>query len=123
MKRVICVEDDVSLRNVFSLIFDRAGYETIICPDGTSILNNDFPVPDIFILDKNLSGVNGLNLCRFLKSQERTQHIPVIMISASLSLATEAGQAGADNYLEKPFKLKDLLDMTENYLVPNYVEI
>ena len=86
MKRIICVDDDAALRNVFSLIFARAGYDIEVCPDGEAIMNNEIHVPDIYILDKQLSGYSGLDICLFLKSQPET-----------------------------PFRLKDILEMVESY--------
>jgi len=115
MKRIICVDDDAALRNVFSLIFARAGYDIEVCPDGEAIMNNEIQLPDIYILDKQLSGYSGLDICLFLKSQPSTRRIPVIIISASPTLASDSDDVGADGYLEKPFRLKDLLDMVESY--------
>ena len=114
MKRIICVDDDPALRNVFSLIFARAGYDIVVCPDGEAIVNNKIQLPDIYILDKQLSGFSGLDICLFLKSDPVTRLIPVIIISASPTLATDSNSVGADGYLEKPFKLKDILDLVES---------
>ena len=79
------------------------------------MISNEIQVPDIYILDKQLSGYSGLDICLFLKSQPVTRHIPVIIISASPTLASDSDAVGADGYLEKPFRLKDILEMVENY--------
>jgi CheY-like chemotaxis protein len=77
MKRIIIVDDDPGVQYAFTLIFDPQQYEVIICANGNLVLNNQYPIPDLFILDKQLSGVDGLDICRFLKSQPQTNHIPV----------------------------------------------
>ena len=120
MKRIICVDDDTSLQSVFQLIFERAGYQTTIFSDGNKILKNEFEVPDIFILDKQLPGINGLEICRLVKSRTDSSRVPVIIISASPSLATDAADAGADGYLEKPFHVKSLLALVERIYRPRF---
>jgi CheY-like chemotaxis protein len=59
------------------------GINTTIYANGELLMHNDFELPDLFIIDKQLSGIDGLELCRFLKAQEATRNIPVIIISAS----------------------------------------
>ena len=111
---IIIVEDDPGVQDAFQLIFERAGYETIILSSGNTILNGSFDIPDVFILDKQLSGVDGLDVCRFLKAQQRTRDIPVIIVSATPHVAKPAFAANADDFLEKPFKNKELLAIVES---------
>lgn len=117
MKRhIIIADDDPGIQDIFRLIFKRAGYNITLYSDGDSLMYNDFEIPDAFILDKQLSGIDGLDVCRFLKRQEITRSIPVIMLSANPHIGQLAKEAGADDFLEKPFKLKDLLEMINKYL-------
>jgi DNA-binding response OmpR family regulator len=116
MKRIIIIDDDPGIQDAFQLIFDPREYSVDIHPCGEKVLNNDFEMPDLFILDKQLSGVDGLDICRFLKSQESTKHIPVIMLSANPHIHILAKPAGADDALEKPFKLKTLRELVAKYL-------
>ena len=115
-KKVLIVDDDPSVRDAFRLIFERAGYATTILSGGNPILAEAFEVPDIFILDKQLSGVDGLDVCRFLKQQASTRHVPVVIVSATPHVSKLAEDALADDFLEKPFKMKDLLTMVEKHL-------
>ena len=71
---------------------------------------------DAFILDNQLSGVAGIDICRFLKSQDRTSGIIVIMLSANPRIGSIAIDAGADDYLEKPFKINELLTLINKYV-------
>ena len=103
------VDDDPIVGDVFKIIFEEAGYGVQLQPDGSELLNNNFSKPDLFLIDKLLSGTNGLDICRHLKSQKATQHIPVVMISASPGIAMQSREAGADDYIEKPFDREHLL--------------
>lgn len=116
MKKIICADDDPGLQDVFPLICGRAGYQVTMLSNGDSILENNFELPDLFLLDKQLSGVDGMEICRFLKSQDATKDIPVIIVSASPNLDDKAKEAGADDFLEKPFKVSFLLDMLKKYM-------
>lgn len=115
MKQIIIVDDDPPIQDAFRLIFERAGYGVTIYENGNALLRNDFSLPDIFILDKQLSGADGLHICHRLKQQETTRHIPVIILSASPHIHRMAKDAGANDFLEKPFSLKDLLEMVKKY--------
>jgi CheY-like chemotaxis protein len=60
--------------------------------------------------------MDGFDICRFLKQQDATKNIPVIMISASAYIKEKVEEAGADDYIEKPFRAKTLIEMMEKYL-------
>jgi DNA-binding response OmpR family regulator len=115
-QHLIIADDDPGIQDVFQLIFKRAGYRIEIFSNGAELMNNYFELPDAFILDKQLSGIDGLDICRFLKSQERTKNVPVIMLSANPAIGQGAEEAGADDYLEKPFKIHDLLAMINKHV-------
>lgn len=115
-KKVLIVDDDPGIQDAFRLIFERAGYHTTVLSSGNAILDGSFELPDIFILDKQLSGVDGLDVCRFLKADERTRHIPVVLVSATPQVAALAKAVCADDFLEKPFKNKELLAMVERHI-------
>lgn len=116
MKHILIVDDDPGIQDAFRLILERAGYAVTVYDNGNPLFQDDFTPPDIFILDKQLSGADGLDICRLLKQRELTQHIPVIMLSASPHIYQLAKDAGADDFLEKPFKLKELLEMIKQYV-------
>ena len=84
--------------------------------NGEQLLENEFERPDLFLLDKQLSGVDGMEICRFLKAQDWTRDIPVIIVSASPNLDQQAKAAGADDFVEKPFQMKVMLDLLKKYI-------
>lgn len=114
-KKVLITDDDPAMQDAFRLIFERAGYHTIVLDSANSLLDGTAEVPDIYILDKQLSGVDGLDVCRFLKRQPLTAHIPIIVVSATPHVAHLAKEACADGFLEKPFRQRELLSLVEQY--------
>jgi len=116
MKKIVLADDDPGIQDAAKLILERAGYEVTLLSNGDSLLEDQQHYPDLFILDKQLSGVDGLDICRHLKAQNRTRNIPIIMFSASPQIGKLARMAGADDFLEKPFKMKELREMVNKYV-------
>jgi len=112
-KKILVADDDPGIRDIFKIIFEKAGYSIEIKDDAEDVLKNNFTIPDVFLIDKLLSGHDGLDICRHLKSEPLTSHIPVIMVSASPDIGITAVKAGADDFVEKPFDLKYLLKVIE----------
>ena len=108
-KKIVVVDDDTSIQDIFKIILERAGYEVELLNSNSIIGTIRYNVPDLFILDKQLSGLDGLDICRHLKKQSKTAFIPVIMVSANPNISTLAIEAGADDYIEKPFEMAHLL--------------
>jgi CheY-like chemotaxis protein len=114
MKSILFADDDPAIRDIINLLFEGE-YKVTTYLDGQSIMNNDFDLPDLFLLDKQLPGVDGLDICRFLKNQDSTKHIPIILISASPDIKKLAKSAGADDVIEKPFPIRELRQMIATY--------
>jgi len=110
--RILLIEDERGLIQSLSWYFNREGYETIVATDGQEGLRKaQTQVPDVVLLDLMLPSLSGLDVCRELRSGERTREIPIIMITAR---AEETDQVvgfsmGADDYVTKPFSNKVLL--------------
>lgn len=110
--RVLIIEDERGLTDVLEYNLRREGYDTLVAHDGQEGLRKaQTLLPDLILLDIMLPGLNGLEVCRELRSGERTRDIPLIIISAK---AEETDQVvgfslGADDYVTKPFSVKVLL--------------
>lgn len=115
-KKILVVDDDEGIQDIFQIILDRAGYDVTVFSRANAVLENKFSIPDLFILDKQLSGKDGLTVCRFLKSQESTKHIPVIIVSATPHIKKLSKAAGAEASIEKPFQIKELLNLVEEWI-------
>jgi DNA-binding response OmpR family regulator len=116
MKHVILVEDDPAIRDSLSIFFESKAIKLTTYHNGEAILSGDYVTPDLFLLDKQLSGVDGLEICRFLKSKEETRHVPVIMMSASPSVINQAALVAADDVLIKPYTLAQIQSILSEYL-------
>jgi CheY-like chemotaxis protein len=116
MRKIILAEDDPAIQDTMQMILEMDGCEVTIYPNGQELLSNDFKLPDMFILDRQLSGADGLDICRHLKHQPITQHIPVIILSANPQAEGLAKAAGAEDFLEKPFKMESLRQMVAKYV-------
>lgn len=114
MKNVIIAEDDPGIQDVTKTILEKEGYHVTLFSNGEPIMENRYEIPDIFILDKLLPGIDGLDICRYLKSHEETKDIPVLMLSASPHIGEQAKDAGADGFLEKPFHIRDLVNIVQH---------
>ena len=115
--KIFIADDDPGIRDIFQIILAKAGYDIEVIDDANEIFKNNFRIPDIFLIDRLLSGVDGLDICRYLKSNEQTSHIPVVMVSASPDIGVLAVKAGADDFIEKPFNIKDLIKIIEKHTV------
>lgn len=112
-KKILVADDDPGLRDIFKIIFEKAGYDVQLLEDASQLFKKNFRLPDIFLIDKLLSGIDGVDVCRFLKNDPLTEHIPAVMVSASPDIAAVAVKAGADDFVEKPFDMKYLLQVID----------
>ena len=108
MKTITLVEDDTSIQDVFALALDPELHKVVVYESGNDILQGNAPVPDLFVLDKSISGTSGLDVCRFIKSSKKYDHVPVIIMSAAPDLLKVARDVGANGIIAKPFSLKNL---------------
>ena len=115
-RKILIADDDPGIRDIFQIILARAGYDIEVKDDANEIFKNKFRIPDLFLIDRLLSGVDGLDVCRYLKSNDQTSQIPVVMVSASPDIGIAAVKAGADDFVEKPFELSYLLKVIERNL-------
>ncbi len=115
-KKILIADDDPAILDVLTLFLEEVGYE-VETSDGSTIIG-DFQngYPDLLLLDIWLSGWNGRDVCLALKSQEATKHLPIILISANNEAQKIAREAGADDFLAKPFNLDEVLRKVEHYL-------
>jgi two-component system response regulator MprA len=107
--RVLIVEDDDDIAQVLQRSLRLEGYETRIAGDGEAALGaaNDF-VPDLVVLDLGLPKLDGMDVARRLRAAD---DVPILMLTARDALAArvEGLDAGADDYLVKPFERQELL--------------
>lgn len=116
-KKILIADDDPAILDVLSLFLEDVGYEVETTDDGSTIQEAQRGYPDLMLLDISMSGWNGRDICAALKSQETTKHIPIILVSANRDTEKIAQEAGADDFLRKPFDLDTVLEKIERYIL------
>ncbi len=112
MKTILIIEDEKDLAELVAFNLDKEGYRTILAADGVMGLEKARDnSPDLILLDLMLPGMAGSEVCKNLKSSEKTSGIPVIMLTAKgEEIDRVVGfEVGADDYVVKPFSTRELL--------------
>lgn len=103
--QIMVVDDDPCAADLASTILRRAGYDVVLLGDGESaLLAIRETQPNLILIDLHLPGIDGCEVCRRVKAEEETRHIPIVVISADRTRESvlRALQAGADDFLIKP---------------------
>lgn len=119
MKKVLVVDDDRILRTVLKHTLEREGYRVQAVGSGTEALSCfELDIPDAIVSDVSMPAMDGFQLCRQLRSQPSGQLVPFIFLSAKGDLEDriEGHSSGADDYLTKPFEMRELLIKIEALL-------
>jgi two-component system phosphate regulon response regulator PhoB len=112
MSAILVVEDESAIAELISINLRHAGFEVVVAADAEAAQRAvDQVLPDLVVLDWMLPGQSGLQLSRRWRADARTRDLPIIMLTARADEADKiAGlDAGADDYLTKPFSTKELL--------------
>ena len=108
--RVLVAEDDRSVRDALVLALELEGYTVSAQPDGERALHAyDEFAPDVLILDVMMPTIDGLTVCRRLRARKVTTPILVLTARDQVSDRVTGLDAGADDYVVKPFSLDELL--------------
>ncbi|MDN3509997.1 MAG: response regulator [Candidatus Jettenia sp. CY-1] len=118
-KKIILAEDNLAIVDALTIMLEEFGYEVISIVDGSTVKDKLKEKPDLILLDIWMQGWSGRDACRYLKSNEDTKDIPIIIISADRNIAQLAKEAGADDFIAKPFQIEDLLAKVEKYIDKN----
>ncbi|MFZ5987074.1 MAG: response regulator [Bacillota bacterium] len=111
-KLIFAVEDEVHIQQLIKYNLESSGYKTMVFDNGESLLKETRnTVPDLFILDIMLPGIDGLEVCRQLRENPATKSTPIIMLTAkSEEFDKVLGlELGADDYIAKPFSIRELV--------------
>jgi DNA-binding response OmpR family regulator len=116
-KKILVVDDDTGILEALEIMLESAGYEAKTSADWQYLQKiENTALPDLILLDILLSGKDGRELCKELKSKEKTKNIPVIMLSAHPTAGNEFKKYGANDFLKKPFEMNLLLEKIAVYL-------
>ena len=117
--KILIIEDDKDIRDLISFNLSKNGYKTILSRDGEKgIEKAKIEKPDLVLLDLMLPGIHGLDVCKILKTDSSLNKLSIIMLTA---LGQEEDiikglEAGADDYITKPFSFKILFARIKSVL-------
>ncbi len=118
-KTVLCIEDNPVNMILIERIVEAEGHQLLRAEDGpVAISLLETTVPDIILLDINLPGIDGLELARRFKADERLAPIPLIATTAQVLVGDRERclEAGCDDYLPKPLDIRKPRQMMRHYL-------
>jgi len=109
---VLMVEDEPDILGMVQYNLEQAGFHVLTAEDGeTGLEVARLEIPSLVILDLMLPGIDGLDVCKALKRESQTRHIPVLMLTARKDEVDRilGLELGADDYVVKPFSPRELL--------------
>jgi PleD family two-component response regulator len=115
--RILVVEDDFDISNLLRIYFDSQGFEVIVAAKGKEALELcRRSQPNVIILDIQLPDIDGYEVCRRLRGNLRTSHIPILFLTQRDERSDKiAGlELGADDYITKPFDIEELKLRVQN---------
>ncbi|HUQ84848.1 MAG TPA: response regulator [Candidatus Limnocylindrales bacterium] len=115
-KKILVADDDPAIVDCVKMMLELDGYEVSTTVDGETIFKMEKEYPDLLLLDIWMSGQDGREICKYLKKKKLTQNIPIIMISANKDAKRIAKEAGADDFIAKPFEMEDVLNKVRHYV-------
>jgi DNA-binding response OmpR family regulator len=109
-RRVLLIEDDNDIAEAISYQLERVGLQVKVARTGEEGLEAVRRGADLVLLDLNLPGMDGLEVCRMIRRQNTSAHVPIISVSARADEVDRVLglEMGADDYMVKPFSLKEL---------------
>lgn len=110
--KLLLVEDDPALLELLDYRFRNEGYDVRATPDGDeALMLASEETPDLVILDWMIEGTSGIEVCRRLRRDKATAHVPIIMLTAREAEDDRIRglDTGADDYLTKPFSPRELM--------------
>ncbi len=118
--KILLADDSVSIRKVVELTFADEGFDVTAVGDGDAAMQKFVEIqPDLVLVDVNLPGPSGYQICEMIKQDESTKSIPVVLLVGSFEPfdQTEAERVGADGFLTKPFQsIRELVSKVDELL-------
>ena len=119
---VLVVEDNDMNMQLVEYLLEEGGYSIVKATSGEEALalmrDNSAPPPDIILMDIHLPGMDGLSVVRQMKSDERTQRVPILALTAHAMRGDKDRflDAGCDGYISKPIDVKTFIASIQNYI-------
>lgn len=117
--RILIADDDEGLRHLLRLVLSREGYEVIEAADGSEALARAYDSnPSLVLLDVMMPGVDGYDVCRKLRSDQRTHRLPIVFVTAidDIKQRNETLKLGADDCINKPIGPRELVNRVRSVM-------
>ena len=117
-KKILVVDDEPIILKVVTFRLQKMGYDIVTAIDGLEAVEvTKKEKPDLIILDVVLPGMNGLEVCKTIKKDDKLKNTPIILLTASLeNLEEKAKECNADDYSLKPFDPEVLMEKIKKFI-------
>lgn len=122
MAKILIVDDDLETTKLIESVIKTGGHEPFSVTESKNATNAiEIFEPDLILLDIMMAQINGIQLCKLIKSNPKTTHLPVIMVSALSDEGSKRDSlnAGADKFIVKPIAVKTFLEAINSALQRN----
>lgn len=111
MDKILVVDDDIDILTLVNMTLTMNGFNVTVLSrwEGINSTIESFD-PDLILLDVSLAGADGREICKNLKAQQKTQHIPVILFSANIEMEKSIDNCNAQAFISKPYELSYFLN-------------
>jgi len=121
-EKILVVDDEWELRNLLTEFLTGEGYDVIQASNGEEALElAEKEEPQVILLDVKMPGIDGIEVCRRLKEEDKTRFIPIVMVTALEDRDVDAFVEGADDFVTKPFSLVELSFRVKSMLRIKYL--
>ena len=121
-EKVLVVDDENQIRDLLGEFLEREGYEVLLASSGEEAMElAERKIPHTILLDVKMPGIDGIEVCKRLKAEPKTQFIPVIMITGYVDNKMVAIESGADDFVNKPIDLVELAVRVKSILRIRYL--
>lgn len=116
--QVLVLDDSPAIVDSIEIMMELEGLSVSKFYKGSDMLNALHPEskPDVILMDMWLSGEDGRDICRHIRADENLRNIPVVIMSASRGLEQSALDAGANDFIAKPFDMEDMISRVKAYI-------
>ncbi len=119
MRKILVVDDNADILIALQELLKFYGFLVVTTDRGEEVYEMiSKHEPDLLLLDVMLSGIDGTDICRILKSDEDYKHLPIVMISAHPNAAETVARAGANDFVAKPFDIRFLVERIKMNMAP-----
>lgn len=115
-KKILICDDDEGIADVAGIVLRDAGYDVTAITSSEKIFSIiDELHPDLILLDLWMPHISGEQITLQLKQQDKTKHIPIVIVSASRTTEDIALKVGANDFMHKPFDIEQLEEIVRKY--------